>query len=427
MSLFERVDFPDEIRKKRAADKRWAVVSIASIPLVMTLGNSMLIPVLPVMQKKLSITPVQSSLILTFYSVFAIIFIPIAGYLSDKWGRKRVIIPSLTVAAVGGTVSAWAAWKLSDPYPFILFGRVLQGIGAAGAFPIVLPLIGDLFRSDKEISSSLGLIETSNTFGKVLSPILGSFFSGFFWFLPFLMIPFFCIASILMMAVFIHSPKKTEAPPFPVFLRGVWQIVRENRRWLLAVFLIGGILMFILFGILFYLSVLLEERFGMGELKKGFLLSVPLGSLCLASFLTGKVIRKNGRALKWAIIVGCGFSVPGIIAFRFFDEMGITLSLFVLISVGIGIGLPCLDTLLTEGVPKDKRGTLSSFYSSMRFIGVAAGPPVIAVLMEKSESFLFLMLAIIMGTGIFLGLLGIRLKDWENSKKRQHPQHSERP
>lgn len=70
-------------------DKRWAILSLSSIPLVMTLGNSMLIPVLPMMERELTISSFQSSLIITVYSVVAIFLIPIAGFLSDHIGRKK--------------------------------------------------------------------------------------------------------------------------------------------------------------------------------------------------------------------------------------------------------------------------------------------------------------------------------------------------
>lgn len=69
-------------------DKRWAIVSISSIPLIMTLGNSMLIPVLPMLEKKLDISKMQSSYIITVYSIVAIFLIPIAGYLSDRYTAK---------------------------------------------------------------------------------------------------------------------------------------------------------------------------------------------------------------------------------------------------------------------------------------------------------------------------------------------------
>lgn len=76
-------------KQNKKNNQKWAILSISSIPLVMTLGNSMLIPVLPVMEKKLSINSFQVSMIITIYSIVAIFLIPIAGYLSDHIGRKK--------------------------------------------------------------------------------------------------------------------------------------------------------------------------------------------------------------------------------------------------------------------------------------------------------------------------------------------------
>ena len=73
------------------------------------------------------------------------------------------------------SVSRFGFNFFNDPFAMILAGRVLQGIGSAGAAPIVMPFIGDLFQNDEEISAGLGDIETANTAGKVLSPILGAF------------------------------------------------------------------------------------------------------------------------------------------------------------------------------------------------------------------------------------------------------------
>lgn len=106
----------------------------------------MLIPVLPAIRSKLGITSLQVSLLITVYSAVAIILIPVAGYLSDRFGRKIVIISSLLITGIGGLIAGLAAWWMDESYAIILVGRFIQGIGAAGAFPIVIPLVGDIFK-----------------------------------------------------------------------------------------------------------------------------------------------------------------------------------------------------------------------------------------------------------------------------------------
>src|SRR3954454_4846524 len=291
--------------KKKPSNQKWAVLSISSIPLVMTLGNSMLIPVLPVMEREIGISSFQSSMIITIYSIVAILLIPLAGFLSDHIGRKKVIIPSLIITAIGGLISAWAGWKMDNPYWVILIGRALQGVGAAGAFPIVMPLIGDMFNTDEEVSSSLGLIETSNTLGKVLSPILGAFLAGFFWFIPFFSIPIFCLVSVLLMLFLVKPPNKSQEPvPFKKFLANIKDTFKNNWKWLYAVFIIGIILMFVLFAVLFYLSDTLEKVYDVKDVKKGLLLAIPLGGLCIASYFTGKLIKENKVLMKWITFGG---------------------------------------------------------------------------------------------------------------------------
>ena len=179
-----------------------SIFALSSVPLVMTLGNSMLIPVLPMIEKNLNISSFQVSLIITVYSVVAIVCIPIAGYLSDRFGRKKIMLPCLLIAGSGGAVAGFASTFMKDPYAMILAGRVLQGIGSAGAAPIVMPFIGDLFQNDEEVSAGLGDIETANTAGKVLSPIFGAFLASWFWFVPFWFIPF-CLLTAFFSSCFL--------------------------------------------------------------------------------------------------------------------------------------------------------------------------------------------------------------------------------
>jgi MFS transporter, ACDE family, multidrug resistance protein len=373
--------------------KKWDLFALSSIPLVMTLGNSMLIPVLPTMEKKLGISGFQSSMIITVYSLVAIILIPIAGYLSDRFGRKKIIIPSLIIAGIGGIISGWASWQMNDGYWIVLLGRFVQGIGAAGAFPVVIPTVGDMFEDETEVTKGLGLIETSNTFGKVLSPVLGSLLAAWIWFIPFFSIPLFSLIAIGLVFALVKVPKKEKnekkSQTIKEFTKEIKEILSKEGKWLSAIFVIGIVSMFILFGFLFFLSNVLESKYKIEGVLKGLYLALPLLFLCATSFLTGKFIGKNRTMMKWAIVAGMLTGAGAQVPIFFTDGKWMLLTFLSLASIGVGAALPCLDALITEGIEKEHRGTITSIYSSMRFIGVAAGPPIVALL-SKGTTFMIL-------------------------------------
>ncbi|MCZ0874215.1 MFS transporter [Peribacillus sp. AS_2] len=382
----------------------WCLISMASIPLVMTLGNSMLIPVLPIFEEKVGISSFQSSMVITSYSVASIFLIPIAGYLSDRFGRKMVILPSLILALIGGLIAGYASWKMEDPYTWIIIGRVLQGIGASGASPIILPLVGDLYKDDDEKTSScLGIIETSNTFGKVLSPILGSLFAAFIWFLPFFSISFFSLISIVLVFFFIKVPKEKDEPKkFKDFWHDTKKIFKKEGKWLYTVFLIGVFVMLVLFGVLFFLSDNLEKIHDLHGIKKGLVIAIPLFFLCVSSYVAGKKIKGELPIMKKIIMISLAVLSISLV-FVGFTKNRVVLLLIITSLVGIAIGalLPTLDAIITQNIEKEQRGTITSFYMSSRFIGVAAGPPVMSLVMKNHINMTYIISGII-GIGIVL-------------------------
>ncbi|KRD84221.1 MFS transporter [Bacillus sp. Root147] len=397
--------------------KKLDLLALASVPLIMTLGNSMLIPVLPVIEKRLQISSLQVSMIITVYSIFAIFLIPIAGYLSDRFGRKKIIIPSLLLAAVGGALTGWASWQMANPFWVILIGRAIQGIGSAGAMPVVMPCVGDMFKDEQEITKGLGLIETANTFGKVLSPILGAFLAAMIWFLPFWFIPILCLISILLVIFLVKVPKNDSSSEseqkkksITQFLKDLKKTLKENIGWLMAIFILGAIIMLVLFGVLFYLSTILEERYHIVNTKKGLVMAIPLLALSISSFVAGKKVGNNKIVMKWSAFFGFLLLTCSFIILFFNTSLFSILLTLVLGGIGIGAALPSLDALITEGVEKEERGTITSLYSSMRFVGVAAGPPLYTLLMKWSDMAVFQTSLGISAVGAILVLKAIKPK-----------------
>lgn len=366
-------------------------IAIATVPLVLVLGNSMLVPILPDMQERLGISQFQSSLVITLFSVTAGLVIPISGYLSDRFSRKAIMIPSLIIYGAAGVLAGFGAvW---NSYTVIIIARAIQGLGAAGTAPIAMALAGDLYKEATE-SKALGLTEASNGAGKVISPILGALLALWVWYAPFFAFPFFCLLSLLAVIFLLKEPKKEKkATELGAYMNNIGKVLKEKGRWLITSFFAGSLALFVLFGVLFYLSDILEvDPYNIDGVKKGFVLAIPLLGLVVTSYTTGSVIKKNGTLMRWLMNIGLALMTValGLCIFFFNKNIYLFIGLLTLSSIGTGLLLPCLNTMITGSVQREQRGMITSIYSSLRFLGVAAGPPLFGWMMEKSHQTVFI-------------------------------------
>ena len=386
--------------------KGLTIASIGSIPLILVLGNSMLIPILPKMKTELNVTQFQTSLIISVFSIAAAISIPILGYLSDRFSRKAVIIPALILYGSGGLLAGAAAAWFSNAYTWILAGRIMQGMGAAGTAPIAMALAGDLFKGGEQ-SKVLGLVEASNGFGKVISPIIGSLLALLFWYAAFFAFPIFCLLSVLLTIFFIKEKKaEKEPPPVKKYIKGLVSVFKTEGRWLFAAYLTGASCLFTLFGILFYISDILEKDHHIDGLLKGAILAIPLLFMTTTSYITGSNIGKKMSLMKKLIVIGCLLMTASFASLVFFTKLLPFFAVLVVSSIGTGLVLPCINSFITGSVPSDRRGFVTSLYGSVRFLGVAIGPPIFSTLMEWSRSGMFLSTA---GLTLLCGILCMML------------------
>jgi MFS transporter, ACDE family, multidrug resistance protein len=382
--------------------KGLTILAIGSIPLILVLGNSMLIPVLPKMKTELDISQFQTSLIISVFSISAAVMIPILGYLSDRFSRKAIVIPALILYGLGGILAGAAAAWFSNAYTWILAGRVMQGIGAAGTTSMAMALTGDLFKGGEQ-SKVLGLVEASNGFGKVISPIIGSLIALLFWYAAFFAFPIFCLVSILLTIFFIKEKKKDKEPqPLGEYVKGLVSVFKTEGRWLFVAYLTGATCLFTLFGILFYISDILENEHQIDGVLKGSILAIPLLFMTTTSYITGSKIGKNMKLMKKLIIVGLLLMTISFSSLIFFTKLVPFFAVLAISSIGTGLALPCINSFITGSVSTKQRGFVTSLYGSVRFLGVAIGPPIYGALMAWSRTGMFLSTA---GLTLFVGIL----------------------
>lgn len=356
---------------------RLAFTVLCTVPFIMVLGNSMLIPILPEIKANLGLTLTQVGLLITAFSVPAGATIPVAGVLSDHYGRKTIMVPALVIYGLGGLVSGSAAGLLAQPYSWMLAGRVIQGLGAGGTYQLAMALTGDIFTT-QERTRALGLLETANGLGKVISPIAGSALALVIWFAPFFAYGLLAIPVALAVARLVpeHLEEKEKARlDLGAYFHSVGDIFSARGGALAACFLAGMFALLILFGVLSYLSDILRLRYGITGFASGLLIAIPVGLMALTSYLAADHLKENENHLKEAILIGLILMAASLMAIGLVTNIYLLLMALSVMGTGTGTILPAVNTLITGAAATRERGLITCLYGAMRFFGVALGPP----------------------------------------------------
>ncbi|WP_366923514.1 MFS transporter [Metallumcola ferriviriculae] len=366
------------------------LTALGGVPLLMVLGNSMLIPVFPQMKSALGISQFQVGLIITLFSIPAGLSIPILGFLSDKISRKLIIVPSLLIYGIGGLVSGIAPiFFQSNAYTVLLAGRIIQGVGAAGTGPIAMALVSDIFTSN-ERSQAQGAIESANGLGKVVSPILGSLIALITWYTLFFVYSFLAIPVALGVWFLVKEPKsEKESSSFKQYIAGIGNIFAKTGKSLIGSYLAASVVLFTLFGILAYLSDVLEVEYGLNGVIKGFALAGPVLAMSTTSFISGRVLKNNANLMKLFIVGGLAILTFSLIVLSIFKANIIFFIAILIMGIGTGSVLPAVNTVVTSAAPLEERGGVTALYGTVRFFGVAAGPPTYSKLLEISKPVMF--------------------------------------
>jgi MFS family permease len=147
----------------------WKVLAILSCIATMVMyAETMLIPAIPDLIKDFAVSYSMSSWILTAYLVSGAVMTPIAGKLSDIYGRKKILLIIMVIYAVGVCLAGF-----SSNIFFMIIARAIQGIGMS-MFPIAFGIVRDKFPREK-ISIGQGVITSMFASGAVIGLAVGGY------------------------------------------------------------------------------------------------------------------------------------------------------------------------------------------------------------------------------------------------------------
>lgn len=180
--------------------RAWIILGIlGSVGLVTTYGETMIIPAIPDLINEFDISYSLSSWILTSYLIAGAVMTPIAGKLSDIYGRKRVLLVLMIIYTIGLSFGG-----LSSNFTILIIARVIQGIGIS-MFSIAFSMILDEFPKGR-LATAQGIIAAVFSGGAVVGlAVGGSIIEAFDWRATFLSVVPLSITIIIIISKLIHD------------------------------------------------------------------------------------------------------------------------------------------------------------------------------------------------------------------------------
>jgi MFS family permease len=341
-------------------------LSLSGVYALRMLGLFMILPVFALYASDMEgVTPALTGLAIGIYGITqALLQIP-AGLLSDRIGRKPVIIGGLLVFAFGSFVAAQA-----DSIYIVILGRALQGAGAIAA--AIMALVADLTREEHRIKAMalIGMsIGVSFAAALIIGPLLNEWVGvpGIFWITALL-----ALGGILVVAFVVPRPQITavhrEAEAVPAQFGRVLRQVELLR-------LDFGILMLhaILTASFVVLPLVLRDQVGVvsGDHWKIYLPVLVCSVLAMLPFIILAERRGHVRVVFLAAIAILVCAELGLY-FVPVSLAGIVVLMFVFFTA-FNLLEAMLPSLVSRVAPVDCRGTAMGFYSSSQFFGAFVG------------------------------------------------------
>ncbi len=334
------------------------------ITLIAVLGVSTVSPALPSIMKELAISKRQVGLLITVFTLPGVFLAPLLGVLADRYGRKRIIIPSLLLFGLAGSACA-----LARDLSLLLGLRFLQGIGAAALSSLNVTLIGDLFSGRQRIAA-MGYNASVLCIGTAVYPAIGGALAMLGWSYPFAL-PIFAVPVALLVMSRLNDTKPLQQQTLAVYLGGVLHGIRNLQ--VAVLFLASMIIFILLYGVyLMYFPLLLSERFAAVPLLIGLLMSV----LSVVSAATTSQLGWLAGRMSERTIVVCGFVIfaVGLAAMAMAPTLALMALPMLLLGAAFATTIPPVQSIIAGLAPQQHRAAFMSINGMVLRLGQTIGP-----------------------------------------------------
>ena len=354
-------------RERRPVPKGyWTIWTTVALDLV---GFGIIVPILGRYAERFGASGLTVGLLFASFSLAQLIFAPLLGRLSDRIGRKPVIVISLSGTAIGSfiTGAAGVLWLL-------FAGRIVDG-ASGGSLSVAQAAVADIAPEDQR-PGLIGMLGAAFGIGFVLGPAIGGLAA-----LGGAHVPFYVagvLASINAIAAMIRLPEtrrpldgerhtSVKAPTSPILRH-------------LAVIGFIAVVAFTAFEATF--SLFGDRRFGLTEASSAAVfLGVGLILVAVQGGAYGRLVERFGT--ERLFVIGLSMLVAGLAVTAVATVWPVLIVALLLLSIGQGCASPSMTSLVTQHAPPERRGEALGFQQSANGVGRVLGPPAAGAMFDR--------------------------------------------
>lgn len=336
------------------------------------LSFGMVLPLLPLFAETFGASAFEIGILVAIFSVGQFFAAPIWGRLSDRYGRKPILLASIAITAVAFSLIGFAKTLTA-----VFLGRFLHGVASAGNYPVAVAYIADKTTKEERtlyVSRISAVFATAFMIGPLAGGILGeeSFSLAFLGAAGVALLNFFSVVAFLPESLTERQERKILSEGLFNF-RAIWHGLRSD----------FGVLFFLLFAWSFYVSnfqlaipLFTQERFGAGAFENAIFFSAT-GLVAAISqwFIVPRAVRWFGEIRT--ILAGIVLMILGQIFVPLSPTLLFFYAYFMVSVLGSALQRPTVNARLSKTTAEGQGTTMGlafSFESMGRFFGpLAAG------------------------------------------------------
>jgi len=394
--------------------KFWVVVATSFID---SIGGTLLFPFFTLyITQKFGVGMTQAGLVLGSFSAFGLIGSMIGGALTDKFGRKNLILFGLVFSAIS-TLSL----GLVNEFAVLIPLSVVIGLLSNIAGPARQAMVADLLPEDKR-QEGFGVLRVVGNMAWIIGPTIGGFIAARSYFALFVLDAVIsCIVAVIFFIYITETkPETTEDPESMLKTFAGYSIVLKDYAY--VAFLVVSMLMGLVYQQMYNsLSVYLRDNHGIPPQGYGFLLTASAIVVILLQFQTTRYIKKYPAFIMMA--VGVFFYMVGFGMFGFVSVYWLFTVAVVIITIGEMVIMPTASALAANFAPEDMRGRYMAIFGLSWAIPATIGPTAAGLILDNyNPNLLWYVGAGICAVSV-AGFYGLHL--WLGRRERFNPPEPE--